>query len=148
MLHHLQTEAERLSNHHKVRFLLAESSDGTTPARLASLDRERFTAAFSALAPSAPEGATPAYTPAIKLPRTIEIAPLTRLRLEGMLQRNRIWGGTIELGLTSALRAPGAIQSLIDAAFHQTLAHRLTLLPEELATPSPLVPPPRSQEES
>ena len=148
MLHHLQTEAERLSNHHKVRFLLAESSDGTTPARLASLDRERFTAAFSALAPSAPEGATPAYTPAIKLPRTIEIAPLTRLRLEGMLQRNRIWGGTIELGLTSALRAPGAIQSLIDAAFHQTLAHRLTLLPEELATSSPFVAPPRPEEES
>ncbi|MFZ4627404.1 MAG: anaerobic ribonucleoside-triphosphate reductase [Blastocatellia bacterium] len=148
VLHHLQTEAERLSNHHKVRFLLAESSDESTPARLASLDRERFAAAFSTMEASRAEGAPLAYTPAIKLPRTVEIAPLTRLRLEGMLQRNRIWGGTIELRLTSALRPPGAIQTLIDAAFHQTLAHRLTLLPEATSALSSADAVSRSEDES
>jgi anaerobic ribonucleoside-triphosphate reductase len=143
ILHHLQLEVERLSQQHKVRFLLAESRDLTTPARLASLDRERFASAFPALFPAAPSTSSSpslaAYTPAIKLPREREISPLTRLRIEGMLQQDRIWGGTIELSLTAPLTEPQGITTLIEAAFHQTVAHRLCVLPRSSRPSHPVV---------
>jgi ribonucleoside-triphosphate reductase len=121
---HLNTEAERLSDKHKVRFRLAASRDWNAPHRLAKLDLERFGVE------DAIDFHEAHYTNGAQLPSSSRIHALEQLRIEGVLQQNAMMGAMSELwGDTSALK-PEQVAVLVSRAFYQTNNSALTLAPE------------------
>jgi ribonucleoside-triphosphate reductase len=121
---HLQTEIERLSAKHKVRFRLAESRDLAAPHRLARLDLKKFGAPADAIEDEV------SYTSAARLPVTSEIDAFTRARIEGALQAGAIHGATTDIWPGAELPPAERLAVLISRVFYQTSAAALTISPD------------------
>jgi ribonucleoside-triphosphate reductase len=121
---HLNAEAERLSDKHKVRLRLATSRDLSAPHRLAKLDLERF-GADDAIDPNEVH-----YTNATQLPSQSEVSVMEKLRIEGVLQQGVVMGATSELWGNETLFKPEPMAVLVSRAFYQTNNAALTLSPE------------------
>jgi anaerobic ribonucleoside-triphosphate reductase len=121
---HLNAEAERLSAKHKARFCLAESRDPNASHRLAKLDFERF-GATDAIDPHEAH-----YTNAAKVPATRKIGALEKLRIEGVMQQNALFGSASELWGDKTVLRPEQMAVLVSRAFYQTNNSAFTLSPE------------------
>lgn len=137
IISHLNTEAQRLSAKHKVRFLLAESRDLTAPHRLARLDASRFGLELIGRALNRGIGTNDApkedeifYTNSAKLPVTSPIGGLDKLRIEGSLQNKMIWGETSEIWLGQTLPSSDQLSDYVSQAFWNTNATAITFSPE------------------
>jgi ribonucleoside-triphosphate reductase len=131
---HLSAEARRLSDKHKVRFLLAESRDVNAPHRLARLDLTSFgQPALEQLhvpISDAAEVNEVFYTNSVKLPVTSGVSALEKMRIEGALQAGMVWNATSDLWLGSALPPAERLAVFISRAFYQTQIAALTFSPE------------------
>lgn len=121
---HLNSEAERLSVKHKVRFRLAESRDLNATHRLAKLDLERY-GSGDAIDPHEIQ-----YTNAAKVSSPDNVSALEKLRIEGVLQQGSVLGATSELWGDAAAIKPEQMAVLVSRAFYQTNNSALTLSPE------------------
>ncbi|MEO6726850.1 MAG: anaerobic ribonucleoside-triphosphate reductase, partial [Blastocatellia bacterium] len=131
---HLNTEAERLSAKHKVRFILAESRDLMAPHRLAGLDVQRFGSEVVSQAIKRNAGTTSEeevfYTNSAKLPVSSTLAAAERLRIEGLLQGKMIWGATSDIWLGQTLPPPDQLVEFVSEIFRQTTVSTITFSPE------------------
>ncbi len=127
---HLNTEAERLSSKHKVRFLIAESRDINAPHRLARLDLKKFGPALAHNTSEPVDDAEVYYTNSVKLPVTTEISAMEKVRIEGAFQSRGVWNSTTDFWLGVAAPPYERIASVISHAFHQTRASAITFSPE------------------
>ena len=131
---HLNTEAERLSAKHKVRFILAESRDLMAPHRLAGLDAQRFGSEIVNQAIKRSAGANSEeeifYTNSAKLPVSSTLAAADRLRIEGSLQGKMIWGATSDIWLGQTLPPPDQLAEFVSQIFRQTTVSTITFSPE------------------
>ncbi len=119
ILQHLDEEIERLSIKHKVRFLVAESRDATAAWRLAALDQRRLNLPDPPGRSGPPE--TQGYSNGVKLPAARRIDPMTRLRVEGLLQRSHGWNCVVDLNRGES---PA---DLVRRAFHETAARGIAI---------------------
>ncbi len=131
---HLNTEAERLSAKHKVRFVLAESHDLIAPQRLARLDVERYGTDALRVFPRQ-DGATENpqdvfYTGSVKLPVTSTVDAVEKARLEGALQSGTFWGAATDIWLGGSLPQPAQIAELITRTFRETQTAAISFAPE------------------
>ena len=131
---HLSAEARRLSEKHKVRFLLAESRDVNAPHRLARLDVNGFgEPAIKQLgvATGGIEDVDEAfYTNSVKLPVGSAASALEKAKIEGELQGGMVWNATSDLWLGSALPPAERLAVFISRAFYQTQTAALIFSPE------------------
>jgi len=131
---HLSAEAQRLSEKHKVRFLLAESRDINAPHRLARLDVNSFgeqTIKQISKATGGLEDVNEAfYSNSVKLPVASAVGALEKAKIEGALQADMIWNATSDLWLGSALPPAERLAVFISRAFYQTQTAALTFSPE------------------
>jgi ribonucleoside-triphosphate reductase (formate) len=110
LIQHLHEEVERLSEKHKVRFILAESHDRTAALRLAKLD-----------------GAESRYSNAAKISSEKSLTALERLRIEGDWQHGAIFGAFTELMDSEIELSAEQMAVLISRAFFQTGNAALTV---------------------
>ena len=122
---HLNTEVERLSEKHKVRFVLAESRDSSAPRRLARFDRQSFGAPLLGFAHGDELVATDpvaeiAYTNSAKLPANSPLDNYARLRIEGALQTGQGLGESQGRGLIQGAITELTINELPDTDAPET----------------------------
>jgi ribonucleoside-triphosphate reductase len=127
---HLNTEIERLSAKHKVRFLLAESRDIAAPHRLARLDADYFGASAINQFSGAEDASEFYYTNSVKLPAASAASALERIRIEGALQAGAMWEAISDVWLGASTPPTERLAVLISRAFYQTQAAALTFSPE------------------
>jgi ribonucleoside-triphosphate reductase len=135
---HLHDEVERLSTHHKVRFVLSESQDWVGRHRLARLDMQRFGAPLVNFA-CGDEGALTGeseirYTNSVKLPDHCRphhrVDAFEKLRIEGELQGGMIRNAATDIWLGAELPATDQIAMLIAHGLRQTSVQAITFSPE------------------
>jgi ribonucleoside-triphosphate reductase len=131
---HLNTETKRLSEKHKVHFLLAESRDVTAPHRLARLDVNSFGEPVIKQLRAATNGIEDVeeafYTNSVKLPVASALSALEKVRIEGALQAGMVWQATSDLWLGASLPAAERLAVFISRAFYQTHIPAITFSPE------------------
>jgi anaerobic ribonucleoside-triphosphate reductase len=130
---HLGAEARRLSEKHKVRFLLAESRDVNAPHRLARLDVNSFgDLALQRIreASGLADAREAFYTNSVKLPVSSAAGALEKVRIEGALQSGLVWQAASDLWLGAALPPAEQLAVFISRAFYQTQTAALTFSPE------------------
>ncbi len=130
---HLEKEAGRLSAKHKVRFVLAESSDPTAVHRLARLDLKTFGREMVIQIPAEEAGENGEYayyTTGARLPVSSVLRTPERQRLEGSIQAGRVLNGSSEVWLGATQTTPARLTSLISQCFNENSIAALTFAPE------------------
>ncbi|HVF90747.1 MAG TPA: anaerobic ribonucleoside-triphosphate reductase, partial [Blastocatellia bacterium] len=130
VLTHLKREAERLSNKHKVRFLLSGQSTEVTAHRLARLDLRFFgeTAAAAACGDAASDAAY--YTDGVRLRATSNVSVLDRVRTEGVFHEFGFINATTEIWMGEVKPQADDLGRLISQAFYQSSCAGLIFCPE------------------
>lgn len=128
---HLTRETERLSEKHRVRFLLSESGIVPKANRLARLDVRFFGTSASGPVPQAtPGGPDAGYSVGCRVPSSAGIPPLERLRVEGALHVPGYLNAMTELWFAPEPVSPEHAAVLVSQAFYQTSVAALTFAPE------------------
>ncbi len=130
VLTHLKREAERLSNKHKVRFLLSGQSTEVTAHRLARLDLRFFgeTAASVVCGDSNSDAAY--YTDSVRLSATSEVPVLDRVRTEGVFHEFGFTNAATEIWMGESTPQADDLGRLISLAFYQSSCAGLIFCPE------------------
>ncbi|HET8675934.1 MAG TPA: anaerobic ribonucleoside-triphosphate reductase [Blastocatellia bacterium] len=130
VLTHLKREAERLSNKHKVRFLLSGQSTEVTAHRLARLDLRFFgeTAASVVCGDAASDSAY--YTDGVRLSATSEVSVLDRVRTEGVFHEFGFTNAATEIWMGESTPQADDLGRLISLAFYQSSCAGLIFCPE------------------
>lgn len=130
VLTHLKREAERLSNKHKVRFLLSGQSTEVTAHRLARLDLRFFgeTAASVVCGEAASDSAY--YTDGVRLSATSEVSVLDRVRTEGIFHEFGFTNAATEIWMGESTPQADDLGRLISLAFYQSSCAGLIFCPE------------------
>jgi len=130
VLTHLKREAERLSNKHKVRFLLSGQSTEVTAHRLARLDLRFFggMAAAAACGDAASDAAY--YTDGVRLRATSNVSVLDRVRTEGVFHEFGFINATTEIWMGEVKPQADDLGRLISQAFYQSSCAGLIFCPE------------------
>jgi ribonucleoside-triphosphate reductase len=129
LLAHIRREAERLSAKHNVRFVVAESGDELTPHRFARQDLRSSRSELAAECVSGdPSTADVHYTSGLKVLPRAPVSALERIRIEGLLHHDDVFGATTSLWLAaSEPERPERMAVFISRAFYQT--HCVSMLP-------------------
>lgn len=128
ILAHLRRELERLSSKHKVRFILAASTDDVAAHRLARQDLRSNLAAMAAECVSGdPSTGDVYYSHTLHVLPRARISAFERLRIEGLLQANDIFGAATPIWLAEEAPAFERMAVFISRAFYQT--HGAAILP-------------------
>ena len=130
VLTHLKREAERLSNKHKVRFLLSGQSTEVTAHRLARLDLRFFgeTAASVVCGDSGCDAAY--YTDGVRLSAASEVSVLDRVRTEGVFHEFGFTNAATEIWMGESTPQADDLGRLISLAFYQSSCAGLIFCPE------------------
>lgn len=130
VLAHLEREVERLSNKHKVNFLLTGQPAEIAPHRLARLDLRFFgrTAAEAACGDAA-SGAV-YYSDGVKLASRSDVPILDRIRTEGLFHQVGINHAATEVWIDQEVPPPEDVGRLISQAFYQTSCAGLVFCPQ------------------
>jgi ribonucleoside-triphosphate reductase len=130
VLTHLKHEAERLSNKHKVRFLLSGQTTEVTSHRLARLDL-RF---FGEIAARAVRGDAALdagyYTDGVRLAADSSVSVLDRVRTEGVFHNFGFVNAVTEVWMGESIPGADDLGRLISQAFYQTKCAGLIFCPE------------------
>ncbi|HEY7912888.1 MAG TPA: anaerobic ribonucleoside-triphosphate reductase [Blastocatellia bacterium] len=130
VLTHLKHEAERLSNKHKVRFLLSGQTTEVTSHRLARLDL-RF---FGEIAARAVRGDAALdagyYTDGVRLAADSSVSVLDRVRTEGVFHNFGFVNAVTEVWMGESIPSADDLGRLISQAFYQTKCAGLIFCPE------------------
>jgi ribonucleoside-triphosphate reductase (formate) len=130
VLTHLKREAERLSNKHKVRFLLSGQATEVTAHRLARLDL-RFFGDTAARAVCGDAGADAGYyTDGVRLAATSGVSILDRVRTEGLFHEFGFINATTEIWMGESMPGADDLGRLISQAFYQSSCAGLLFCPE------------------
>lgn len=130
VLTHLKREAERLSNKHKVRFLLSGQSTEVTAHRLARLDL-RFFGDTAASAVCGDAGADAGYyTDGVRLSATSDVSVLDRVRTEGLFHEFGFTNAATEIWMGESMPQADDLGRLISQAFYQSGCAGLIFCPE------------------
>ncbi len=125
---HLVREAERLSDKHKVRFVVADSTDEMAAHRLARLDvRSPFAARATETVSGDVEKGDVYYSRPFKVLPHASVRALERVRIEGLLHDLGIFGVTTPIWLSERATAIEPLVALVSRGFFQT--HSAGLLP-------------------
>ncbi|HJQ70183.1 MAG TPA: anaerobic ribonucleoside-triphosphate reductase [Blastocatellia bacterium] len=136
VLTHLKREAERLSNKHKVRFLLSGHSTEVTAHRLARLDLRFFgETAASVVCGEAPSDSA-YYTDGVRLSATSEVSMLDRVRTEGVFHEFGFTNAATEIWMGESTPQADDLGRLISLAFYQSSCAGLIFCPEFTICPS------------
>ncbi len=128
---HLSREIERLSDKHRVRFLLSETSDGATSSRLARLDLRFFgSAAADSMRNGSADGGEANYTSGCKLAATAPLQPLDRLKSEGALHVPGLLNASSEVWFGTSPPTAEQVALLISQGFYQTDVGAVAFAPE------------------
>jgi ribonucleoside-triphosphate reductase len=128
---HLRREADRLSNKHKVRFVISETCVASIAHRLARLDFRFFGKAAAAIVHATDaEGADAIYTPGLKLAASAEVSALERLRSEGVLHGPGVMNAGTEVWFGRTTPTPEQVAILVSQAFYQTEVGSISIAPE------------------
>jgi anaerobic ribonucleoside-triphosphate reductase len=130
VLAHLKYEAERLSNKHKVRFLLSGQPSQLGAHRLAELDLRFFgeTAASQVCGDPAQDAAY--YTDGVRLAATSNVSALDRVRTEGVFHEFGFINIATEIWLGEQAVQADELSRLISQAFYQSSCAGLVFCPE------------------
>ncbi len=130
VLTHLKREIERLSNKHKVRFLLSGQSTEVTAHRLARLDLRFFgDTAARAVCGDASAGAG-YYTDGVRLAQTSGVSVLDRVRTEGVFHEFGFVNAATEIWMGESKPQADDLGRLISQAFYQSGCAGLVFCPE------------------
>jgi len=125
---HLVREAERLSAKHKVRFVVADSTDEVAATRLARLDvRSPFAARAAETVSGDVEHGEVYYSRPFKVLPHAAVRALERVRIEGLLHDLGPFGATTPIWLGEKATAAEPLAALISRGFFQT--HSAGVLP-------------------
>ena len=130
VLTHLKREAERLSNKHKVRFLLSGQATEVTAHRLARLDLRFFGETAAKVVCGNPEKDASYYTDGIRLAATSQIPVLDRVRTEGIFHDFGFINATTEIWMGESRPGADGLGRLISQAFYQSSCAGLIFCPE------------------
>jgi anaerobic ribonucleoside-triphosphate reductase len=126
---HLRREAERLSNKHKVRFVLAETASYSVAHRLAGLDVRFFGKAAVDVMRGSPDTGAGYYTTGAKVPAGADVSPLERVRVEGTFHQHGILDAASDLWLGGKVPTPEQIAIAVSQAFYQSTTSSLVIAP-------------------
>ncbi|HKY04500.1 MAG TPA: anaerobic ribonucleoside-triphosphate reductase [Blastocatellia bacterium] len=130
VLTHLKREAERLSNKHKVRFLLSGQSTEVTAHRLARLDLRFFGDTAASVACGDPASDAAYYTDGVRLAAISNVTVLDRLRTEGLFHEFGFINASTEIWMGEAMPNADDLGRLISQAFYQSSCAGLIFCPE------------------
>ena len=129
-LTHLKRESQRLSDKHKVRFLLTGRSNELAAARLARLDLRLFGRTAAKVVCGDPASNAPYYTDSVRLSAASEITVLDRVRTEGIFHEIGLTDIATEIWMGSITPAAEDLGRLISQAFYQSSCAGLVFCPE------------------
>jgi ribonucleoside-triphosphate reductase len=130
VLAHLGREVERLSNKHKVNFLLTGQPAESAPHRLARLDLRFFgRMAAEAVCGDAASGAV-YYSDGVKLAHRSQVPVLDRIRTEGLFHQLGINHAVTQVWIDQEVPQPEDVGRLISQAFYQTSCAGLVFCPQ------------------
>lgn len=130
VLTHLKHEVERLSNKHKVRFLLSGQSTEVIAHRLARLDLRFFGETAAKVACGNPEAGAGYYTDGVRIAATSGVSVLDRVRTEGEFHDFGFVNAVTEIWLGEAIPNADDLGRLISQAFYQSSCSGLIFCPE------------------
>ncbi|MBI3651437.1 MAG: anaerobic ribonucleoside-triphosphate reductase [Acidobacteria bacterium] len=130
VLTHLKRETERLSNKHKVRFLLSGQATEITAHRLARLDLRFFGDTAAAIVCGDAASAAVYYTDGARLATQCSLPVMERLRAEGIFHDFGFVNAATEVWLGEALPQADEMARLISMAFYQSSCAGLVFCPE------------------
>ncbi|HET9530857.1 MAG TPA: anaerobic ribonucleoside-triphosphate reductase, partial [Blastocatellia bacterium] len=130
VLTHLKREAERLSNKHKVRFLLSGQSTEVTAHRLARLDLRFFGEMAESVVCGDPQSDAAYYTDGVRLSATSDVSVLDRVRTEGVFHDFGFVHATTEVWTGESTPQTDDLGRLISQAFYQSSCGGLIFCPE------------------
>jgi ribonucleoside-triphosphate reductase len=130
VLTHLKNEADRLSNKHKVRFLLSGQANEVAASRLARLDLRFFGPIAAQVVCGDADSDAAYYTDGVRLPATAEVAVLDRVRTEGLFHRAGFTNIGTEIWMGEVTSSADDLGRLISQAFYQSSCAALVFCPE------------------
>jgi ribonucleoside-triphosphate reductase len=130
VLTHLKRETERLSNKHKVRFLLSGQSTEITAHRLARLDLRFFGETAAKIVCGEAETGAAYYTDGARLATNCSLPVLERLRTEGIFHEFGFVNAATEIWLGASIPQADEMARLISQAFYQSSSAGLVFCPE------------------
>jgi anaerobic ribonucleoside-triphosphate reductase len=130
VLTHLKRETKRLSNKHKVRFLLSGRSGDVTSSRLARLDLRLFGATAANVVCGDAESDAAYYTDAVRLPAASEVTVLDRVRTEGIFHQLGLTDIATEIWMGGVTPSAEDLGRFISQAFYQSSCLGLVFCPE------------------
>jgi anaerobic ribonucleoside-triphosphate reductase len=130
VLAHLKHEAERLSNKHKVRFLLSGQPAQVCAHRLAQLDLRFFGQTAASVVCGDPASDAAYYTDGVRLPASSNVSALDRLRTEGVFHQFGFINIATEIWLGEQAVQADELSRLISQAFYQSSCAGLVFCPE------------------
>jgi ribonucleoside-triphosphate reductase len=130
VLTHLKREVERLSNKHKVRFLLSGQATEVTAHRLARLDLRFFgETAVKAVCGDGKSGAG-YYTDGVRVAQASKVSVLDRVRTEGEFHDFGFVNAVTEIWMGQSTPQADDLGRLISQAFYQSSCAGLLFCPE------------------
>ncbi|HWX41604.1 MAG TPA: anaerobic ribonucleoside-triphosphate reductase [Blastocatellia bacterium] len=130
VLTHLKNEADRLSNKHKVRFLLSGQSNEIAASRLARLDLRFFGPIAAQVVCGNPDSDAVYYTDGVRLPAAADVAVLDRVRTEGVFHKAGFTNIATEIWMGEVTPSADDLGRLISQAFYQSSSAGLAFCPE------------------
>ncbi len=130
VLTHLKREAERLSNKHKVRFLLSGQSTEVTSHRLARLDLRFFGDTAASVVCGDADTDAGYYTEGVQLSATSDVPVLDRVRTEGVFHEFGFIDAMTSIWLGESIPSADDLGRLISQAFYQSSCAGLIFCPE------------------
>ncbi len=130
VLLHLRREAERLSNKHKVQFILTGQSTEVTAHRLARMDLRFFGDVAAKTVCGDPHHDAAYYTDGARLAATCAVSVLERVRTEGMFHEFGFINAATDVWMGESMPDADDLGRLISQAFYQTSCAGLIFCPE------------------
>ncbi len=130
VLTHLKREAERLSNKHKVKFLLSGQSSSGEAHRLARLDLRFFGETAASVVCGDADTDAAYYTEGVRLAATSELAVLSRVRAEGVFHEFGFIDAATAIWMGESTPEADDLGRLISQAFYQSSCAGLVFCPE------------------
>lgn len=128
---HMMREAERLSAKHKVRFVVADSTDELAAHRLARMDlRSPFAARAAETVSGDVERGDVYYSRPFKVLPQAAVRALERVRIEGLLHDLGPFGVITPIWLGEKATTIEALTALISRGFFQTHSAGILLAPD------------------
>src|SRR5438128_9963383 len=130
VLTHLKRESERLSNKHRVRFLLSGQGTEVTAHRLARMDLRYFGETAARVVCGDAEAGAGYYRARVRLAATSGISVRDRVRTEGELHRFGFVNSAIEIWMGESRPGADDLGRLISQAFCQSTCAGVVFCPE------------------